>query len=75
MAELCLGGCGHRLAPHLDVDEAVCADHEVPKSVETNARKAHEHTRVVQVVLFKVVGGRVVFDECVTVSEAHHHDQ
>ena len=49
MAELCLGGRGRPTSPHLDVDEAVCADHEVPKSVETNAHKSHEHTRVVQV--------------------------
>ena len=62
--------------PHLDVDEAVCIDDEIAKSVETNASQSHEHTRVVQVVIFQVVGGRVVvFDECGTVGEGHHHDR
>jgi hypothetical protein len=37
---------GVRLDPHLDVDEAVRADHEIPKSVETNPGQSHEHTRV-----------------------------
>ena len=37
MAEQCPGAAGVRLAPHLDVDETVCADHKVPKDVETNA--------------------------------------
>ena len=36
---------GVRLDPHLDVDEAVRAHHEIPKSVETNAGQSHEHTR------------------------------
>ena len=66
---------GVRLAPHLDVDEAVCAAHEVPKRVETNAGQPHEHTRVVHIVCFQVVDGRVVFDKRVTVGEGHHHDQ
>jgi hypothetical protein len=35
---------GVRLDPHLDVDEAVRADHEIPKSVEANAGQSHEHT-------------------------------
>ena len=39
---------GVRLDPHLDVDEAVRADHEIPKNVETDAGQSHEHTRVVQ---------------------------
>jgi ABC-type nickel/cobalt efflux system permease component RcnA len=64
-----------RLDPHLGVDEAVRADHEILKSVETNAGQSHEHTRVVQIVFFQVEGARVVFDECVTVGERHHHDQ
>jgi hypothetical protein len=58
-----------RLDPHLGVDEAVRADHELLKSVETNAGQSHEHTRVVQVVCFQVKGARVVFDECVTVGD------
>ena len=50
-------------------------DHEVPKSVETNTRQSHEHTRVDQAVFLQIVHGRVVFDECVTVGEGHDHDQ
>jgi hypothetical protein len=33
----------------------VCADHEVPKSVQTIVGQPHEHTRVVQIVCFQVV--------------------
>ena len=51
------------------------ADHEIPKSVETNAGQSHEHTRVLQVVCFQIVGARVIFDECVAVGERHHHNQ
>ena len=64
---------GARLVPYLDVDEAVCTDDEIAESVETNTGQSHEHTRVVQVL--EVVRGRVVFDECVTIREGHHHDQ
>jgi hypothetical protein len=53
----------------------VCADHEVSKSIETNTIKSHEHARVVQVMVFQVIGGWVIFDECVTVGEPHHDDQ
>ena len=30
----------------MDVDEAVRAGHEIPKSVETNPGQSHDHTRV-----------------------------
>lgn len=66
---------GTRLVPYLVVDEAVCTDDEIAKSVETNAGQSHEHTRVVQVVLLQVVRSRGVFDECVTILERHHHNQ
>jgi len=36
---------GVRLDPHLDVHEAVRADHEIPKNVETNAGQLAEDLR------------------------------
>ena len=63
MAELCLGGCGRPTCSASGLGRSGVRRPRGPERRD-DARQPHEHTRVVQIVLFQVVGGRVVFDKC-----------
>ena len=51
------------------------ADHEVAKRVGLDPPEPDQHARIPDVVVFQIVGVRIVFDQCVAVAEVHHHDE
>src|SRR5712692_5291962 len=70
MAEPCLGGCRRPTCSASRRCRSGVRRPRGPEERRDECGQSHEHTRVVQVVFFQVAGGRVVFDECVTVGEA-----
>ncbi len=56
-------------------DEAVGAPDEIAQRVRRDARKPHEHARIVDVVIRQVIGRRVLLDQQVALRHVHsnHH--